>query len=85
MLLVSLAIHCLLYLLQEMYSNIETNDEGDICMKTVIEHIKAVEAGSGSNIWVNQRLKELLETQREVAHVELDEFLVRNTINIKKS
>ena len=79
---------------QEMYSKIDTNDEGDITMKTVTEHIKAVEAGSGNNIWVrfgifeilsffcyviikvNQRLKELLEEEREVAHVELDEFLV---------
>ena len=26
---------------------------------------------------VNQRLKELIEEEREVAHVELDEFLVR--------
>ena len=37
---------------QEMYSKIDTNDEGDITMKTVTEHIKAVEAGSGNNIWV---------------------------------
>eukprot|EP00090_Calanus_glacialis_P030812 TRINITY_DN50104_c0_g1_i1.p1 TRINITY_DN50104_c0_g1~~TRINITY_DN50104_c0_g1_i1.p1 ORF type:complete len:196 (-),score=57.81 TRINITY_DN50104_c0_g1_i1:42-629(-) len=59
----------------EMYSKIDTNDEGDITMKTVTEHIKAVEAGSGNNIWVNQRLKVLLDEEREVAHVELDEFL----------
>ena len=31
----------------------ETDDEGDITMRTVVEHIKAVEAGSGSNLWVS--------------------------------
>ena len=35
-----------------MYGTIETNDEGDITMKIVVEHIKAVESGSGSNLWV---------------------------------
>ena len=47
---------------------------------------KGVEAGSGNNIWVNNRLEELLHTKREVGtfflktiskveHVELKEFL----------
>ena len=36
----------------EMYNRIETNDEGEITMRTVVEHIKGVEAGSGNNIWV---------------------------------
>ena len=36
----------------EMYHRIETNDEGEITMRTVVEHIKGVEAGSGNNIWV---------------------------------
>ena len=31
----------------------ETDDEGDITMRTVVEHIKAVEAGSGNNLWVS--------------------------------
>ena len=44
-----------------------------------MEHIKAVEAGSGKNTWVNQRLQELLEMEREVDHVELAEFLVEVT------
>ena len=35
-----------------MYDRIETNDEGDITMKKVVEHIKGVEAGSGKNEWV---------------------------------
>ena len=41
-------------ILQEMYNQIETNDEGEISMKLVTEHIKAVEAGSGNNLWVEQ-------------------------------
>ena len=36
----------------EMYNRIETNDEGEITMRTVVEHIKGVEAGSGNNVWV---------------------------------
>ena len=35
-----------------MYNRIETNDEGDITMRKVVEHIKGVEAGSGKNEWV---------------------------------
>ena len=61
---------------QEIYSKIETNDDGEIDIKTVVEHIKAIEAGSGKNTWVNQRLQELLEEERELDHVELEEFLV---------
>jgi hypothetical protein len=58
-----------------MYNKIDTNDEGDISMKNVVMHILAVEAGSGNNLWVNNRLEELVEMKREVAHVELGEFL----------
>ena len=36
-----------------MYNRIETNDEGDITMRQVVEHIKGVEAGSGNNTWVS--------------------------------
>ena len=57
----------------------DTNDDGEIDIKSVVEHIKAVEAGSGKNTWVNQRLQELLEMEREVDHVELAEFLVEVT------
>ena len=39
---------------QEMYNKIETDDEGDITMRRVVEHIRAVEAGSGNNVWVRQ-------------------------------
>ena len=39
--------------LQEMYNKIETDDEGDISMKKVVEHINAVEAGRGGNMWVS--------------------------------
>ena len=45
----------------EMYQRIETNDEGDVTMKKVVEHIKGVEAGSGENVWVNQHAKLLRE------------------------
>ena len=38
--------------LQEIYHRIETNDDGEIDIKTVVEHIKAIEAGSGKNSWV---------------------------------
>ena len=38
--------------MQEIYNKIDTNDEGEIDIKTVVEHIKAVEAGSGKNTWV---------------------------------
>ena len=37
---------------QGMYERMETNDEGDITIRTVVEHIKGVEAGSGNNNWV---------------------------------
>ena len=36
-----------------LLSRMETDDEGDITMRTVVEHIKAVEAGSGNNLWVS--------------------------------
>ena len=35
-----------------MYEKIETDDEGDITIKKVVEHIRAVEAGGGNNEWV---------------------------------
>ena len=35
-----------------MYERMETNEEGEITMRTVVEHIKGVEAGSGNNDWV---------------------------------
>ena len=38
--------------MQEIYKRIETNDDGEIDIKTVVEHIKAIEAGSGKNSWV---------------------------------
>ena len=42
---------------QGMYERMETNDEGDITIRTVVEHIKGVEAGSGNNNWVNEAIK----------------------------
>ena len=47
-------------------------------MKNVVMHIQAVEAGSGHNMWVNNRLDQLVEeaARRDVAHVEQQEFLV---------
>ena len=39
-----------------MYERMETNEEGDITMRTVVEHIKGVEAGSGNNDWVRWRV-----------------------------
>ena len=75
-----------------MYNKIETDDEGDVSMKKVVEHINAVEAGRGNNSWVRwrifnhfdsffsiqviQRLGDLMQLERKVAHVELEEFLV---------
>ena len=38
---------------REMYERMETNEEGEITMRTVVEHIKGVEAGSGNNDWVS--------------------------------
>ena len=40
----------------DTYHRLETNDEGEITMKIVVEHIKALEAGSGNNVWVRERL-----------------------------
>ena len=37
---------------REMYERMETNEEGEITMRTVVENIKGVEAGSGNNDWV---------------------------------
>ena len=39
-----------------MYAKIDTDDEGDVTIKKVVEHIRAVEAGSGNNDWVEQGL-----------------------------
>ena len=39
-----------------MYNKIETDDEGDVSMKKVVEHINAVEAGRGNNTWVRSRI-----------------------------
>ena len=59
-----------------MYESIETTDEGDVVMAKIVEHLRAVEAGCGKNVWVNQRLEELVEEaeEREISHVEIDEF-----------
>ena len=35
--------------LQAMYAKIDTDDEGDVTIRKVVEHIRAVEAGSGNN------------------------------------
>ena len=40
---------------EAMYEKIETDDEGDITIKKVVEHIRAVEAGGGNNEWVNNQ------------------------------
>ena len=46
--------------LKEMYNKIETDDEGDVSMKKVVEHINAVEAGRGNNTWVSREYFTLL-------------------------
>ena len=38
---------------KEMYNKIGTDDEGDISIKIVVEHINAVEAGRGSKAWAS--------------------------------
>ena len=43
-----------------MYNKIETDDEGDVSMKKVVEHINAVEAGRGNNTWVSREYFTLL-------------------------
>ena len=40
---------------RDMYERMETNEEGEITMRTVVEHIRGVEAGSGNNDWVRRR------------------------------
>ena len=46
-----------------LLARMETDDEGDITMRTVVEHIKAVEAGSGNNLWVStSRILQSLKT-----------------------
>ena len=35
-----------------MYAKIDTDDEGDVTIRKVVEHIRAVEAGSGNTDWV---------------------------------
>ena len=63
-----------------MYSKIDTDDEGDITIRKVVEHIRAVEAGSGNNTWVNNKLDTMItESRGNNTHVELKEFLV-NTL-----
>ena len=37
-----------------MYAKIDTDDEGDVTIRKVVEHIRAVEAGSGNNDWVEE-------------------------------
>ena len=36
-----------------MYNKIGMDDEGDISIKKVVEHMNAVEAGRGSNTWAS--------------------------------
>ena len=45
------------FLFQAMYAKIDTDDEGDVTIKKVVEHIRAVEAGSGNNDWVETRTR----------------------------
>ena len=45
------------FLFQAMYAKIDTDDEGDVTIKKVVEHIRAVEAGSGNNDWVRYGLR----------------------------
>ena len=59
-----------------MYTKIDTDDEGDITIRKVVEHIRAVEAGSGNNDWVNNKLDGMISECRNNTHVELEEFLV---------
>ena len=40
---------------QAMYAKIDTDDEGDVTIRKVVEHIRAVEAGSGNNNWVKAK------------------------------
>ena len=40
-----------------LYERMETNEEGEITMRTVVEHIKGVEAGSGNNDWVREQME----------------------------
>ena len=61
-----------------MYSKIETDDEGDVTIRKVVEHIRAVEAGSGNNEWVNNKLDNMITEYRGNTHVELEEFLVNS-------
>ena len=62
-----------------MYTKIDTDDEGDITIRKVVEHIRAVEAGSGNNDWVNNKLDGMVSECRSDTHVELEEFLVMST------
>ena len=61
-----------------MYSKIDTDDEGDVTIRKVVEHIRAVEAGSGNNEWVNNKLDNMITEYRGNIHVELEEFLVNS-------
>ena len=61
-----------------MYSKIDTDDEGDVTIRKVVEHIRAVEAGSGNNEWVNNKLDNMITEYRGNTHVELEEFLVNS-------
>ena len=61
-----------------MYSKIDTDDEGDVTIRKVVEHIRAVEAGSGNNEWVNNKLDNMITEYRGNTHVELQEFLVNS-------
>ena len=62
-----------------MYSKIDTDDEGDVTIRKVVEHIRAVEAGSGNNEWVNNKLDNMITEYRGNTHVELEEFLVNSS------
>ena len=44
-----------------MYAKIDTDDEGDVTLRKVVEHIRAVEAGSGNNDWVAVLQRKLYE------------------------
>ena len=58
---------------------IDTNDDGEIDIKTVVEHIKAIEAGSGKNTWVRDNQRDVFGTRQHVLRQLLSLFKLQKS------
>ena len=69
--------------MQEIYRKIDTNDDGEIDIKTVVEHIKAIEAGSGKNTWVRDNQRDVFGTRQLLSLFKLQKSKTKSLIGLQ--